>query len=165
LVADEAAPSSDGSQSQALEAEKYLIGLAATFAEVMISGLICVYFEKVLKDTKEVFSVWDRNLQLAFWSIAIYLPITMYEEPSDPFHGWSAVTFGCAFLGMLGGVLVALSIKHTDSIMKTIATTGALVLTTGLNAAFFNGPRNLPMLVGGLIVIVSVFSYSDNGDA
>jgi len=31
----------------------------------------------------------------------------------------------CAFVGGVGGVLVALSIKYADSIMKTIATTGA----------------------------------------
>jgi UDP-sugar transporter A1/2/3 len=30
----------------------------------------------------------------------------------------------CAAVGALGGVLVALSIKYTDSILKTIATTG-----------------------------------------
>ena len=64
----------------------------------------------------------------------------------------------------LGGVLVALSIKHTDSIMKTIATTGSIVLTTILNAAFLGGPFNLPILTGGLVVIVSVFNYNDKGD-
>lgn len=31
----------------------------------------------------------------------------------------------CAFVGCVGGVLVALSIKYADSILKTIATTGA----------------------------------------
>ena len=61
-------------------------------------------------------------------------------------------------------MLVALSIKHTDSIMKTIATTGSIVLTTILNAAFLGGPFNLPILTGGLVVIVSVFNYNDKGD-
>ena len=48
--------------------------------------------------------------------------------------------------------------------MKTIATTGSIVLTTILNAAFLGGPFNLPILTGGLVVIVSVFNYNDKGD-
>ena len=55
---------------------------------------------------------------------------------------------GCA-AGELGGVLVALSIKYTDSIMKTIATTGSIVLTTVLNAAFLSGHSRCPF-AGGL---------------
>ena len=68
--------------------------------------------------------MWDRNFQLAFWSAAIYLPILIYDNPTDPFVGWSYVAVACSAVGALGGVLVALSIKYTDSILKTIATTG-----------------------------------------
>ena len=118
----------------------------------------------MLKSKTETFSVWDRNLQLAFWSSLIYAPIMIYDNPTDPFKGWSVVTLGCAAVGALGGVLVALSIKYTDSIMKTIATTGAIVLTTALNAVFLNGPYSLPIASGALVVVVSVFNYNDTGD-
>ena len=104
------------------------------------------------------------NLQLAFWSAAIYAPIMLYDNPDDPFVGWSWVAVACSAVGALGGVLVALSIKYTDSILKTIATTGSIVLTTILNASFLGGPFNLPILTGGLVVIVSVFNYNDKGD-
>lgn len=67
--------------------------------------------EQVLKSKSETYSVWDRNFQLAFWSSLIYAPIMIYDNPTDPFHGWSIVTLGCAATGALGGVLVALSIK------------------------------------------------------
>jgi len=40
---------------------------------------------------------------------------------------------------------------------------GAIVLSTLLNAAFLDGPCNLSIVVGTLIVVVSVVSYSDNG--
>jgi len=59
---------------------------------------------------------------------------------------------------------VALSIKYTDSILKTIATTGSIVLTTLLNAAFLSGPLTLAIVVGALVVVVAVFGYNDNGD-
>jgi hypothetical protein len=39
-------------------------------------------------------------------------PIMVYDNPENPFQGWSVVTCGCAAVGALGGVLVALSIKY-----------------------------------------------------
>ena len=56
------------------------------------------------------------------------------------------------------------ALLQTDSIMKTIATTGSIVLTTVLNAAFLSGPFTLPIWAGGLVVVVSVFNYNDNGE-
>ena len=49
--------------------------MAAALGDVLLSGFVSIYFEKVLKSTTETFSVWDRNFQLAFWSTVIYLPI------------------------------------------------------------------------------------------
>jgi UDP-sugar transporter A1/2/3 len=138
--------------------------MAASFGDVLLSGFVSIYFEMVLKSKTETFSVWDRNLQLAFWSMLIYAPIMLYDRPNDPFGGWSVITLLCAACGALGGVLVALSIKYTDSIMKTIATTGSIVLTTVLNAAFLQGPFTLPILTGTIVVVISVFNYSDPGD-
>ena len=66
---------------------------------------------QVLKSKSETYSVWDRNLQLAFWSSIIYASIMVYDNPTAPFQGWSVVTCCCAGVGALGGVLVALSIK------------------------------------------------------
>ena len=120
---------------------------------------------QVLKSKTETYSVWDRNFQLAFWSSVMYCPIMFYDNPDNPFAGWTWVTAGCGTVGALGGVLVALSIKHADSIMKTIATTGAIVLTTVLNASFMNGPCTLPIVCGALIVVVSVFNYNDAGNS
>ena len=56
-----------------------------------------MYFEKVLKTTK--LTVWDHNLQLAFYSKLIYVPWSVIDNPSNPFKGWSAVTVIVALLG------------------------------------------------------------------
>ena len=95
------------------------------------------------------------------WSIMIYTPLMLYENPTDPFKGWSQTTCWCVLTGAIGGVLVALCIKHADSVLKTMATTGSIVLTTGLNAAFLHGPFTLPTSIGTLIVVVSVFNYNE----
>jgi UDP-sugar transporter A1/2/3 len=167
LISNEALPKRDEGATDAQHKHKmreFAIGMAASFGDVLLSGFASIYFEMVLKSKSETYSVWDRNLQLAFWSSVIYAPIMFYDNPTNPFYGWSVVTTGCAFVGALGGVLVALSIKYTDSIMKTIATTGSIVLTTVLNAAFLSGPFTLPIWAGALIVVVSVFNYNDQGD-
>ena len=165
LISSESSPARAGVAVAEGAWRDFGVGMGAAVGDVVLSGFASIYFEKVLKSTDETYSVWDRNFQLAFWSAAIYLPIMLRDNPHDPFVGWSWVAVLCAAVGALGGVLVALSIKHTDSIMKTIATTGSIVLTTGLNAAFLAGPLNLAIAVGAVIVINSVFSYNDPGDA
>ena len=41
------------------------MGFGAVLAEVVLSGFASIYFERVLKSADEVYSVWDRNFQLA----------------------------------------------------------------------------------------------------
>ena len=48
------------------------------------------------------------------------------------FAGWSFVTIMLSFLGAGGGILVALVMKHADSILKTLAVAGAIVVSTVL---------------------------------
>ena len=45
-----------------------------TIVALLLSGFVSIYFEMVLKSKTETFSVWDRNLQLAFYSMLIYGP-------------------------------------------------------------------------------------------
>mmetsp|Transcript_5566 Transcript_5566/g.12146 ORF Transcript_5566/g.12146 Transcript_5566/m.12146 type:complete len:407 (+) Transcript_5566:164-1384(+) len=165
LISEETRPkSASAGLAASAPLVEWMLGMAAVFVEVLLSGFACIYFEKVLKSADETYSVWDRNFQLAFWSICIYLPMALFDNPTDPFAGWSWTATACSALGAAGGVLVALSIKHTDSVMKTIATTGSIVLTTSLNAAFLDGPLNTAIIIGALVVVVSVFNYSDNGE-
>ena len=156
---------SAASAASQLEAWRhYGIGMGAAAGDVLLSGFASIYFERVLKSADEVYSVWDRNFQLAVWSIAIYTPMMLRDNPTAPFAGWSAVAAVCAAVGALGGVLVALCLKHADSVTKTIATTGAIVLTTLVNAAFLDGPMSLAVATGALLVVLSVFSFNDNGE-
>ena len=159
------APHSSTPQSSQISwSGEWAVGFGAVLAEVVLSGFASIYFERVLKSADEVYSVWDRNFQLAVWSIAIYTPMMLRDNPTAPFAGWSAVAAVCAAVGALGGVLVALCLKHADSVTKTIATTGAIVLTTLVNAAFLDGPMSLAVATGALLVVLSVFSFNDNGE-
>ncbi|EOD09521.1 hypothetical protein EMIHUDRAFT_96775 [Emiliania huxleyi CCMP1516] len=163
LLSHEAMPKkTDSTQGKAMS--DFGVGVAAVGCEVLLSGFVSIYFEKVLKSKTEVYSVWDRNFQLAFWSILIYTPIMLHDRPGDPFGGWTPMAAACAAIGAAGGVLVALSIKYADSILKTIATSGAIVLTTALNAALLDGPWGLSIIAGAIVVVTAVFDYNDKGD-
>ncbi len=62
------------------EMADYLVGLGACLGDVLLSGFVSIYFEKVLKSKASTYSVWDRNFQLAVCSIAIYLPLMFYGD-------------------------------------------------------------------------------------
>ena len=104
-------------------------------------------------------TVWDRNLQLACWSMLIYLPWMLIERPTAPLHGWSAVTVALALLAAMGGVLVALVIKHADGLAKNLATASSIVLTALAGHVLFGGPMSAEILLASAVVIVAGYLY------
>ena len=144
------------------EGGNVLLGTAAVLIEVTLSGFASIYFEKVIKTDPEQLGIWERNYQLAFGSIPIYIMFMLYEDGGHAgyFGGWSVVAGMLAFLGALGGMLVALSIKHGDSILKTLATTGAIVLSATLDHYLLGGPLTSIMCIAGVQVILSICNYT-----
>ena len=138
----------------------FILGLIAVGSEVTLSGLISVYFQKVLQDDKRSLSAWDRNIQLATFSIILYFP-TFHGD--GYFAGWSLVTVMVSVLGAMGGLLVAFSMKYTDAILKALATSGAIVLTSVLSWYWLDGPYGIPTAVSSVSVVVAIFSYVTNG--
>jgi hypothetical protein len=51
-------------------------------------------------------------------------------------------------------------VKHTDSIMKSIAVSGAIVLASVGGWFFLNGPMTLPMAVGSCVAIIASQNYT-----
>mmetsp|Transcript_8692 Transcript_8692/g.12458 ORF Transcript_8692/g.12458 Transcript_8692/m.12458 type:complete len:378 (+) Transcript_8692:156-1289(+) len=138
------------------------LGTAAVLIEVTLSGFASIYFEKVIKTDPEQLGIWERNYQLAFGSIPIYVMFMISEDGgvAGYFGGWSVVAGILALLGAAGGMLVALSIKHGDSILKTLATTGAIVLSATLDHYVLGGPLTNIMCIAGVIVVISICNYT-----
>lgn len=144
------------------EGGNVFLGTAAVLIEVVLSGFASIYFEKVIKTDPEQLGIWERNYQLAFGSIPIYILFILYDEGGEVgyFGGWSVVAVILALLGAAGGMLVALSIKHGDSILKTLATTGAIVLSATLDHFMLGGPLTSIMCIAGVQVIISICNYT-----
>ena len=76
------------------------------------------------------------------------------------FGGWSFLAWIVTSLGAAGGLLVALSIKYGDAILKTLATTAAIILSSLLDYAFLQGPLTPVMVIAGVQVIIAICNYT-----
>ncbi|CAM9337028.1 unnamed protein product [Ectocarpus sp. 4 AP-2014] len=141
---------------------QYVIGVAAVLAEVSLSGFVSVFFEKVLKSRVVNLSVWDRNFQLAMYSIVFYLPMALWEE-GPLFQGWTVNAGILSVLGSAGGILVALTMKYTDAVLKTFATSGAIIVTAVGGHFTLGSPLDIPIGVGAGCTVLSLLNYSDDG--
>lgn len=75
-------------------------------------------------------------------------------------QGWSVNAVMLSLLGAAGGLLVALSIKYGDSILKTLATTGAIILSATLDHFMLGGPLTAIMCIAGAQVIIAICNYT-----
>eukprot|EP00559_Dactyliosolen_fragilissimus_P001436 CAMPEP_0184867786 /NCGR_PEP_ID=MMETSP0580-20130426/27711_1 /TAXON_ID=1118495 /ORGANISM="Dactyliosolen fragilissimus" /LENGTH=219 /DNA_ID=CAMNT_0027368243 /DNA_START=580 /DNA_END=1239 /DNA_ORIENTATION=+ len=145
------------------EKRNAIIGIVAVLTEVFLSGFASIYFEKVVKNsTLETWSIWERNFQLALGSFPLYFMFILGDNGGEAgfFRGWSFISFLLAMIGASGGLLVALSIKYGDSILKTLATTGSIVLSSTIDHFLMGGPLSPIMILAGIIVIISIVDYT-----
>lgn len=141
---------------------KPMLGTAAVLIEVSLSGFASIYFEKAIKTDPLQLNIWERNFQLALGSFPVYLAFIAADGGgvSGFGGGWSLLALFVSMLGAAGGLLVALSIKYGDSILKTLATTGAIVLSSFLDYWFLSGPLTPTMMIAGGQVILSICNYT-----
>lgn len=147
----------------------FCVGMLAVIMEVTLSGFASIYFEKVIKISDEKLSIWDRNYQLAMHSIFLYILYGVaqrryaYQDTTQqyvPFHDFSCVAWTLAFLGGFGGILVALTVKLADSVVKTLAVSCAIVTSTLASHYILKSELDLEMIIGALVVTFSVVNYS-----
>jgi UDP-sugar transporter A1/2/3 len=141
---------------------KLSLGYGAVLLEVVLSGFASIYFEKVVKSSTEVITIWERNFQLSFYSIIIYVSILIYEMDSSYriFKNWDSLTVMVSLLGAAGGLLVAGTLKYADSIMKTLATAGAIIIATIVGYFFLGSKLDHIILLGAVTTIISIFNYT-----
>lgn len=156
-----------GSENNALTGQ--LFGYAAVLTEVVLSGFASIYFEKVVKSTTEVITIWERNFQLGLYSLLMYGGIIMYEsifaddeawDKRAAWSNWSVITVLVAVLGAAGGLLVAATLKYADSILKTLAAAGAIVLSTVLGHYLLTGPLDVVISIGAIVTIIAIANYT-----
>ena len=134
-----------------------LLGTTAVLLETLLSGFASIYFEKVIK--LDPLTIWERNFQLSASSIPVYLAFMIYSGRSLG-QGWTNLASIIAILCAVGGILVALSIQHADSVLKTLSTTGAIVLSALLDHWWLDGPLTPVMMIAAGQVVLSIGNYA-----
>jgi len=159
-------PSLDAGAKTNAESESgwlQLLGYGAVLVEVLLSGFASIYFEKVVKSTTEVVTIWERNFQLGLYSLAMYGSIMLYDSAASEraaWSNWSLLTVLVSSFGAIGGLLVAATLKYADSILKTMAAAGAIVLSTLLGWLFLDGPMELVTCMGGGCAIIAISNFT-----
>lgn len=140
-----------------------VMGLVAVCISCVLSGFAGVYFEKILKGTKQ--SVWLRNVQLGVLGVVIGI-ITMYLKNGEAvsqkgmLFGFDYVVWIVVFLQSFGGLVVAVVVKYADNILKGFATSAAIILSCIASMYFFDFQLTFQFSVGASLVILAVFMYS-----
>ncbi|XP_018652402.1 putative sugar transporter [Schistosoma mansoni] len=139
------------------------LGLFCAVCASILSGLACVFFEMLLKNTNK--SIWHRNIELAFASIVIGIPVQLLTDWNDItrngyFHGFDWFVWIVIFLHAFGGLLVALVVKYANNILKSFACCVSIILSCAFSVVFLGMHLSNSFIFGTLIVIVSSILYS-----
>ena len=126
-------------------------GLMAVVAASLTSGLTCVYFEKLVKDSMGSVSLWTRNVQLSFFSLfpALFIGVLWQDGAAIArdgfFAGYSPVVWLTIGLQALGGLIVAVCIAYADNVAKNFAASLSIVVSYAATAVIFRTPMTLPV--------------------
>ena len=143
--------------------QRPLVGLVAVIVSCLMSGFAGVYFEKILKGTKQ--TIWLRNVQLGFIGMfSGYVTMEINDgsrvRQNGFFFGYDWLVWVVIFIQAFGGLMVAVVVKYADNILKGFATSAAIILSCIASMYFFDFKLSLPFTAGATLVIISVYMYS-----
>ncbi|KAJ8278927.1 hypothetical protein COCON_G00059930 [Conger conger] len=155
------------SEKEQLSAGSQVVGVVAVLVACCSSGFAGVYFEKILKETKQ--SVWIRNIQLGMFGMVFGLMgMLVYDgdrvRESGMFQGYNSLTWTVVALQALGGLVIAAVIKYADNILKGFATSLSIILSTLISFFWLQDfqPSSV-FFMGAMLVIVATFLYGYEG--
>ncbi|KAK3331793.1 nucleotide-sugar transporter-domain-containing protein [Cercophora scortea] len=141
-------------------------GLMAVIAASLTSGLTCVYFEKLVKDSMDSVSLWTRNVQLSFFSLfpALFIGVLWQDGASIAqngfFAGYSPIVWVTIALQALGGLVVAVCIAYADNVAKNFAASLSIVVCYAASAILFRTPLMLHSTGGAAVVLLAMYLFT-----
>ena len=147
------------------------LGFAAFIVAAVCTSFASVFFEKMLKGASKP-SLWLRNIQLATYSTVIACvglvgqrgvaaalsPSTLLAGFDQPIV-WLSVLWQSA-----GGILVAVTIKYADNILRGFAQGVAIIVGAVGSHYIFGFELSAVFIVGVGAVLVAVFLYGGPPD-
>uniref|UniRef100_UPI00358FAD0D UDP-N-acetylglucosamine transporter isoform X1 n=2 Tax=Myxine glutinosa TaxID=7769 RepID=UPI00358FAD0D len=140
-----------------------LIGLFAVLLACFSSGFAGVYFERILKGSRQ--SVWVRNIQMGlFGSFFALVGVVVRDweqvHQAGLLQGFNSLTWIVVILQAVGGLVVAAVIKYADNILKGFATSLSIILSSIISYMLLQDfTPSLLFVIGTLLVIGATFLY------
>ena len=164
LVQLDTATGGSGEKTGEHHTQNHLVGVAAVLVACCTSGFAGVYFERILKGSKQG-SLFAKNLQLSafafVFAVMFGVSADLDQIQSDGFfQGYSPLVCAVVVLEACGGLVVAVVIKYADNILKTLATSLSIVTSTTLSFWLLNLQVSYLFVVGGALVLVAIYLYS-----
>ncbi|XP_053178791.1 solute carrier family 35 member A3a [Scomber japonicus] len=160
-------PETQEKEKEALSTGSQFVGVTAVLVACCSSGFAGVYFEKILKESKQ--SVWVRNIQLGMFGLVFGLFGMLAFDgervtESGMFQGYNTITWTVVALQALGGLVIAAVIKYADNILKGFATSLSIILSTLISYFWLQDfdPTGV-FFLGAILVIVATFLYGYEG--
>ncbi|KAK0717682.1 nucleotide-sugar transporter-domain-containing protein [Lasiosphaeria miniovina] len=141
-------------------------GFTAVVAASVTSGLTCVYFEKLVKDSLASVSLWTRNVQLSFFSLfpALFIGVLWQDGAAIArdgfFAGYGPIVWVTIALQAFGGLVVAVCIAYADNVAKNFAASLSIVVSYVATALLFRTPMTGPSTGGAAIVLAAMYLYN-----
>ncbi|KAL2167112.1 hypothetical protein VTG60DRAFT_1703 [Thermothelomyces hinnuleus] len=141
-------------------------GLAAVVAASLISGLTCVYFERLVKDSAASVSLWTRNVQLSFFSLfpALFVGVLWQDGAAIKrdgfFAGYNPLVWLTIGLQAFGGLTVAVCIAYADNVAKNFAASLSIVVSYAATALIFGTPLTPYAAAGAATVLLATFLFN-----
>lgn len=145
------------------DTDNSLAGIFAIMGACCTSGFAGVYMELVIKGSKP--SIFVRNVQLGTFGMIGALIIVASKDADKVatagfFANYNTLTWFTIMLHSLGGILIACVIKYADNLVKTIATSLSVVLSSVISWMFLGFVLTPQFIMGALLVLASAYGYS-----
>ncbi len=147
------------------------LGLIAVVISCITSAGAGVYYERVVKGTPDI-GLWAFNVQMSGCAFLIscftclrlsnpfapgvgFGPNMLANVPSFStlFRGYSPLVLSIVGLQAFGGLMTALVVKKTNSVVKGFATSGAVVLSCVVSRFLFSDFHMSPLFYLGAAVV------------
>merc|ERR1711963_553789 len=148
------------------EHDKQVVGLLAVLCACFSSGFAGVFFEMLVKTGAQP-SVVIRNLQLGMFSLVFGAFAVIYNDfdavaKDGFFQGYNYLVVIIIILQAFGGLVVAMTVKYADNILKGFATSISIIVSSVFSYLVLNDliPGGY-FIVGTCLVILATFMYGN----
>uniref|UniRef100_A0A7S2J0L2 EamA domain-containing protein n=1 Tax=Haptolina brevifila TaxID=156173 RepID=A0A7S2J0L2_9EUKA len=141
-----------------------VLGVLLILGAAFCSALASVYFELMIKRgvmQREPVSLWLFNVQLAAVSTLIATAnLVLVPDPEGLFHHFNVLAWIVVLSGGMGGLFVAMVLKHADSILRGFASATSTVIVAIASHLILGSVLPPHYVLGTAMVLSAVMMYA-----